>query len=85
MITEKHWQSILPNTLLPFGTPVEVQGKLGKVVKAEMVPAYNGGMICLHTCYFTSRKEVTNLWTKIKRISHPKKQTVNYAFIRAYL
>lgn len=80
----KQYHRIGPYDLLPIGTPVEVQGNLGKVVKAEMVPASNGGMICLHTCKFTARKEVTNLWVKIKRISRAKTQTVNYAFINAY-
>ena len=69
--------------LLEEGTYVSVGNKFGHVVKAEMVPASNGGMICLHTIKFThKRKYLFGSKYKIEELKKPQQHTVNYSFIK---
>ena len=71
-----------PHDLLEKGTYVSVGNQFGHVVKAEMVPASNGGMICLHTIKFThKRKYLFGSKYKVEELKKSQQKTVNSSFI----
>jgi hypothetical protein len=73
--------SISPNDLLDIGTRVQVNGKRGIVVKAEMVRDYYGGFICRHTIEYREKMKRTS-YGKYSWISiEPKQAACNYSFI----
>lgn len=69
--------------LLPIGTQVHVQNKIGEIIKAEFVESSNNfGKICSHTVKFTHKKE-KGFGSTFKVVALKKEivQAVNYSFI----
>lgn len=70
---------IQPDDILPDGTPVQVHGKRGVVVKCDIVRAVPCGFISVHTINFTQQLVGGSNWHKWKPINQTKQ--VNYSFI----
>jgi hypothetical protein len=71
-----------PHDTIPLGSYVQVGNKLGYVIKAEVVPASNGGEIVLHTISFTEKKRyLYGSKYKIEPLTKPKIEKINYSFI----
>ena len=84
MITLSNRKSITPHTMLECGADVVVQGKLGKVVSAKVVPAHPCGTIVVHMVELTHKISTSFGRSKVEPIK-PVKREVNYSFIEQVL
>ena len=77
-------EHIQPLEQLKNGTKVSICNsvKRGIVVDSEIVPASNGGMICVHTVKLTEKIKVLSAnqheWIKMEK---PEVKRINYASI----
>lgn len=74
--------TIGPHDTIPIGSHVRVGNKFGYIIKAEVVPASNGGEIVVHTISFTEKKRyLYGDKYKMEPLAKPKVERVNYSFI----
>lgn len=73
--------TLTPTTQLPIGTLVSVNGKIGKVIKNEMVRSHHGERISLHTIQYYIQPDYKGQ-NGIHYKKYNKTGSPNYSFIK---